>query len=75
MVEFEGIQWPETDVRDYASVECPCSEFVGSLAGRAARYCAGDYVYGAYWKNTADFSMCVANTSVITGTLCDAAVV
>lgn len=75
MMQFEGLFWPETDVRDYASVECPCSEFVGSLAGRAARYCAGDYVNGAYWQSTADYSMCAAKNSIITGTLCEAAAV
>ena len=74
-MRFAGYTWPETDLRDYASVECPCSEFIGSLAGKVYRYCGGSYLHGAYWINEIDNSRCVAITSVITGNLCQAAFV
>ena len=72
-VRFDGYTWPETDLRDNASIECPCAEFIGSLAGRAHRYCGGSYLHGAYWSNETDDSRCVAITSDITRNLCQAA--
>ena len=71
--EFDDYLWPETDLRDFASVECPCSEFLSSLAGRATRYCDGDYVNGAHWSGTVDTSKCAIYSSNLTDTLCDAA--
>lgn len=67
--------WSETELGEYASAECPCSEFVGSLSGMALRYCGGDYQTGARWSNesTIDTSMCAVLSSDITARLCEVA--
>lgn len=70
---YNGITWPETDLGDRASAECPCSDIIGLLAGRAKRLCGGDYSNGAYWINEVDTSGCAAVKSSITGELCRAA--
>ena len=66
-------EWTETDLGDYASTECPCFQFLDSLAGSSLRFCGGDYTNGARWNDEADTSMCVALTSSITERLCLAA--
>ncbi len=71
---IEGYTWDETDLGDYASSECPCSEYLDTLAGRAFRYCGGDYRNGAQWSQEIDASACVALTST-TSRLCQAAAV
>ena len=72
---FSGYKWPETDLGDYAISLCPCSEYLDTLAGKALRYCGGDYTYGAQWSQEIDTSACVALTSNITSRLCQAAAV
>ncbi len=72
---FLGFEWKESDLGDYASSECPCSEYLDTLAGRAFRYCGGDYRNGARWSQEIDTSACVALTSNITSRLCQAAAV
>ena len=67
-VRFDGYTWPETDLRDYASIECPCFKLIGS---QVHRYCGGSYLHGAHWSNEIDDSRCVA--SDITRNLCQAA--
>lgn len=67
------IEWPETDLGVYTNSACPCSEFIGTLAGRALRFCGGDYVNGARWNDNVVTKYCVALTSAITGRLCKAA--
>ena len=73
--DYLGYEWPETDLGDYATSECPCSEYLDTLAGRAFRLCGGDYVNGAEWNQEIDTSGCVALTSTITSSLCQAAAV
>ena len=70
---FGGFEWPETELGVHASVECPCSEFVGSMAGMAFRLCDGSYTHGAYWSNEVDTSECEVNRSELTHQLCGAA--
>ena len=67
-----NIEWPETNLRDTASVPCPCAEFAGSLAGRAYRYCSGTFSQGADWE-AVDDSRCEALQSMTTRRLCAAA--
>ncbi len=65
--------WEETDLGDYASSDCPCSEYLLSLAGRAFRFCGGDYVNGAQWSgDEVDVTECVALSSQTTKRLCQA---
>ena len=66
------IEWPETNLGDTASVPCPCAEFVGSLAGRAYRYCSGTFSQGAHWE-AFDISSCEALNLISTRRLCLAA--
>ena len=49
----------ETDLGDYASSDCPCAEYLLSLAGRAFRFCGGDYGNGAQWSDKVDVTRCV----------------
>ena len=56
---------------DTASVPCPCTEFVGSLAGRSYRYCNGTFSQGAYWEMF-DISKCEALNKITTKRLCQA---
>ena len=72
---FLDFQWPETDLGDYASSECPCSDYLDALAGRAYRYCGGDYTNGAQWSQEIDKSACVALRFSTTSRLCQAAAV
>ena len=72
---FHEFEWPETDLGDYTSSECPCSEYLDTLAGKALRYCDGDYTNGARWSQVVDTSACVALTSTTTRRLCQAAAV
>ncbi len=67
--------WEETDLGDYASSDCPCSEYLLSLAGRAFRFCGGDYVNGAQWSDEVDVTECVALSSQATRRLCQAVTV
>ena len=67
------IDWPETNLGNTASAPCPCSEFAGSLAGRAYRYCGGTSSQGARWERKIDISSCEALNLEITGRLCEAA--
>ena len=67
---YLGYEWPETDIGDYATSECPCSEYLDTLAGTASRFCGGDYTNGAEWSQEIDTSDCVALTSTITSSLC-----
>lgn len=70
---FMGVDWPETNLGVTANVPCPCTEFAGSLAGRALRYCGGTYSRGGRWMDSADISDCSALNSEITRRLCDVA--
>ena len=70
---FMGVNWPETNLDVTADVPCPCTEFAGSLAGRAFRYCRGTYSHGAKWEASADISDCSALNSENTRRLCEAA--
>lgn len=72
---FGGYTWEETDLGEYASSKCPCSEYLDTLAGRALRFCGGDYTNGARWIQEVDTSACVALTSFTTSRLCQAAAV
>ncbi len=69
---FKGYDWPETALGDYASSECPCAEFLDSLAGRVLRSCGGDYVNGAQWSQEIDNGTCATLMSDITKRLCQA---
>ncbi len=62
------IMWEETDHGDYASSDCPCSEYLLSLASRAFRFCGGDLRY-------VDATECVALSSQATRRLCQAVTV
>ena len=68
-----GVDWPETNLGVRVDIPCPCTEFAGSLAGRAFRYCSGTYSQGARWEFSADISDCSALNSETTRRLCDAA--
>ena len=68
-----GVDWPETNLGVTVNVPCPCTEFAGSLAGRAFRYCGGTYSQGARWEASADISDCSALNSETTRRLCEAA--
>ena len=74
-MNFMGLLWPETDLGQYANVECPCYDIIRSLAGRAFRLCDGNYSSSAYWSNGVDISLCVTESSDITSALCQAAMV
>lgn len=71
--KFSGYKWVETDLGDYATSDCPCSEHLNTLAGQVLRYCGGDYTNGAQWSSEIDTSACVALISSITSQLCMAA--
>ncbi len=73
--EYEGVLWPETSVRYYANEFCPCSDYVGYLAGRATRYCVGDYINGAYWSSSVNDIDCAITKSTVTQQLCEAVLV
>lgn len=64
-----------TNLGEYARVDCPCSQFLGSLAGTALRFCGGDFDNGAYWTDYIDISLCVTLMSTMTSNLCQAAAV
>lgn len=66
------IEWPETNLGDTASMSCPCTEFAGSLAGRAYRYCSGTFSQGGQWEEI-DVSDCEALNDNTTRQLCEAA--
>ena len=51
---------------------CPCTEFAGSLAGRAHRYCGGTFSQGAEWE-AFDVTKCEALNDNTTRRLCEAA--
>ena len=70
---FMGVDWPETNLDVTVNIPCPCTEFAGSLAGRAFRYCGGTYSQGARWEASADISDCSALNSETTRRLCEAA--
>ncbi len=58
------------------SSDCPCFEYLLSLAGRAFRFCGGDYVNGAQWSgDEVDVTECVALSSQATRRLCQAVTV
>ena len=73
--EYDDILWSEISVRYHANEPCPCTEVVQRLAGRATRFCEGDYVNGAYWSSIVDKSDCVITQSEITKILCTVATV
>ena len=66
--------WPVTALGEFASVECPCYTFLGSLAGTVSRYCGGDHESGARWDEFDD-SQCAVLSSQVTARLCEAALV
>ena len=70
-----GYEWVETDLGDYASSDCPCAEYLLSLAGSAFRFCGGDYGNGAQWSDEVDVTECVALSSQTTRRLCQAIIV
>lgn len=70
---YMDVDWPETNLDVTVNIPCPCTEFAGSLAGRASRYCGGTYSQGASWEASADISDCSALHSSITRRLCEAA--
>lgn len=70
---FHDINWPETTLGDTASAPCPCTEFAGSLAGRAHRYCGGTFSRGGRWEEHADIGACSVFNSDTTKRLCEAA--
>ena len=72
---FKDSVWPETELGVHASSQCPCAEFLDSLAGRVLRFCGGDYSNGAQWSENVDTSMCAALMSDVTNILCEAAAV
>lgn len=45
--------WNETNIGELAIVSCPCGVKESSGAGRATRYCGGDFANGAKWSNAA----------------------
>ena len=70
-----GYEWVETDLGDYATSDCPCAEYLLSLAGSAFRFCGGDYGNGAQWSDQVDVTGCVALSSDTTRRLCQAIIV
>ena len=70
---YKDYEWPETDIGDYGSSDCPCSDVLGTLAGRAFRICGGDGVGNAQWSEKVNVIECVAITSDTTKRLCQIA--
>ena len=73
--EYKSRMWPETDLGLLASIPCPCTNIVGSLAGRIFRHCQGSYTEGADWLDEIDESQCAAINSAVTSKLCAIAMV
>ena len=45
------IKWPDTDIGQFAIVECPHGSFGNSSKATVAfRYCNGSYVVGSTWN-------------------------
>ena len=72
---YKGRMWPETNLGSIASIPCPCTDIVGSLAGRIFRHCQGSYTEGADWLDEVDQSQCAVINSAITSKLCAIAMV
>ena len=43
------INWPETDIGQTASVDCPCGSLSSANRLTAIRYCGGDFILGGNW--------------------------
>ena len=43
------IIWPETDIGQTASVDCPCGSLSSANGLNAIRYCGGDFILGGNW--------------------------
>ena len=58
---------------EYATSNCPCSGFLGILAGRVFRFCEGGSVSGTQWSSEVNTTECVAIMSETTQRLCQVA--
>ena len=67
---YNGVMWPETRPGSTASIECPCAERLGSLAGERTRVCRGTFSLGAFWEESVDDSQCATTMSERTRQLC-----
>ena len=70
---YKDYEWPQTDIGDSGSSDCTCSDVLGTLAGRAFRFCGGDGVGNAQWSEKVNMTECVAITSDTTKRLCQIA--
>ena len=70
---YNDYEWPETDIGDSGSSDCPCSDVLATLAGRAFRFCGGEGVGTAQWSEKVNMTECVAITSDTTKRLCQIA--
>ena len=57
------ITWPETDLGQTASVNCPCGT-LDTTSYQATRVCGGDYTSGAEWRS-GDVSPCVFSDTTL----------
>ena len=59
----------------YATVPCPCEEFLGEFAGQTNRLCTGTLTQGAKWSMELNVTNCETTLSEISKQLCDIAMV
>ena len=65
------IEWPETNIGEFAEVDCPCGNVTSSGASlRATRYCGGNFTNGGQWRNP-DIAPC--NFSDLAREICQTA--
>ena len=66
------IEWPEADLGEVVSVQCPCGN-LSALSGsanferNASRRCGGNFTAGAVWD---DGNITACNFSITTRQLC-----
>lgn len=65
---FLILVWPETNLGDNATIECPCGGIdLNSTGLIATRFCGGTYEDGAMWQSPYDVR---CNFSVTTRRIC-----